>query len=119
MYIKTTIFIIISFQFENNQYCLLSLSKEIKNTISDTVKQIAAIVFITGFCQSGRSNPIRTDILQNNGVRQICFSSTDTLDRITSDFLYFLIIVIISPVTIPIMRTISHIAHNIFRAIVL
>lgn len=89
MYIKTTIFIIISFQFENNQYCLLSLSKEIKNTISDTVKQIAAIVFITGFCQSGRSNPIRTDILQNNGVRQICFSSTDTLDRITSDFYTF------------------------------
>ena len=47
MYIKTTIFIIISFQFENNQYCLLSLSKEIKNTISDTVKQIAVILFIT------------------------------------------------------------------------
>ena len=94
------------------------LIKEIKNTTRGIVKQIPAIVFVTGLDQSGIINPSNTKVPQQIGVRQTCFISADTLDSVALALPNFFLIVIIIPVTMPTIRTISQMAHNILRAIV-
>ena len=97
---------------------LKNISEEIKNTTRGIVKQIPAIVFVTGLDQSGIINPSNTKVPQQIGVRQTCFISADILDSVALALPNFFLIVIIIPVTMPTIRTISQMAHNILRAIV-